>query len=196
MALAQGIYMGAADPYGMARRQPVRNPGPFPGQGQPTAARPQPQMMPPVGGPPQAQPGPMFYENPTVRQQRLTAASMAQGNQFARSMNQEMGSDKYDATMAHQHEILKQKLAASAARYGAMRMQQLQQVQGQLPPELVAQMQGLPSADPAAAWRAISGAFTQQAAGQGYQDPRLYLNWLLQNRGQTNPMSMPEAAPY
>jgi hypothetical protein len=50
-----------------------------------------------------------------------------------------------------------------------MRMNQLQQVQTQLPPELVQQIQGLPTADPAAAWRAVSGAFTQQAAGAGYQ---------------------------
>jgi hypothetical protein len=141
----------------------------------------------------------MFYENPTVRQQRLAAASHAQGIQLARSMGQKQGTQKYDATLAHQHEILKQKLAASAARYGAMRMAQLHQIQGQLPPELQQQLGMLPETDPAAAWRAISGAFTEQAAASGYQDPRLYIAWLLANRGQSNPISPtepPVAPPY
>lgn len=193
MALAPGA--GVAGGYGFTpyntegqqgyRRQPVRFMGPPMTQPVRDRSQPMKQMPPPMG-----------YQNPTVRQQNFLGQAQQQGAQLARSQGFQKGQPEYDATMAHQQEIAKQHLAQAASRYGQMRMNQMQQVQNQLPPELVAQIQGLPTADPAAAWRAISGAFTQQAAHAGYQDPRLYLAWLLQNRqtgapGQGPPSMVP-----
>lgn len=186
MALAQGAGLSGGygyTPYNTEgqqayRRQPVRFMGP---------PMTQPPQRPPDRGPVRQMPPPMGYQNPTQRQQGFMGQAQAQGAQLARSQGFQQGQPEYDATMAHAQEIAKQHLAQAASRYGQMRMNQLQQVQNQLPPELVEQIQGLPTADPAAAWRAISGAFTQQAAGAGYQDPRLYLAWLLRNRQQGAP---------
>jgi hypothetical protein len=164
------------------RRQPVRF------MGTPMTQAPRSQASrPPDRGPVRQMPPPISYQNPTQRQQGLMTQAAQQGAQLARSQGFQKGQPEYDATMAHQQEIAKQHLAQAASRYGQMRMNQLQQVQNQLPPELVQQIQGLPTADPAAAWRAISGAFTQQASQSGYQDPRLYLAWLLRNRQAGHP---------
>lgn len=73
---------------------------------------------------------------------------------------------------------------ARAQQYAQHRLAQLQALAPQLSPELQAMMGGQSQLDPAAAWRAISGAFATFARGQGYTDPRQMLQLGRLNRGQ------------
>lgn len=64
--------------------------------------------------------------------------------------------------------------------YAAGRLKQLGRVMQALPPELqatFAQQTSVPGYDPAAAWRAVSGAFAKFAMDKFHTDPR----WVLQH---------------
>jgi hypothetical protein len=73
---------------------------------------------------------------------------------------------------ARQNQIHRQAVAYARARLAQMRA-----VAAALPPDLQQQLAGTQGAnvDPAAAWRAISGAFAQTSRQAGYVDPRYYL---------------------
>jgi len=69
---------------------------------------------------------------------------------------------------------------ARALAYARARLQQLQSVASLLNPNLQTMLQQQQNpVDPAAAWRAISGAFAAQSRQAGYQDPRFYLRHVL-----------------
>jgi len=65
---------------------------------------------------------------------------------------------------------------AAAIRYAQARLAQLQRVVSLLPQDLQEQLAASRrSVDPAAAWRGISGAFSNYSQQQGFNDPRYYL---------------------
>jgi hypothetical protein len=170
------FYVGAGVG-GFPRRQPVRYLGPpRPPDVADAAARA--RRKPPAQMPPAVQPMP--YTNPTQQQQQIyhQAGGPMTGPGYAGG-DLSPTSPEYDPALAVAHEQAKQAVQAAAARYGTMRMNQLQNVQNFLPPELQQQVQGVSMVDPAAAWRSVSGAFTQAAMAAGFQDPRLYLTSLL-----------------
>lgn len=71
-------------------------------------------------------------------------------------------------------------MRARALAYARARLSQLQKVAGLLNPEVQGLLQQNQNpVDPAAAWRAISGAFASQSRQAGYQDPRYYLTRVL-----------------
>ena len=64
----------------------------------------------------------------------------------------------------------------AARRYALQRLAQMRRVMSVLPPQLQQQFAAAgANADPAAAWRAFSGAFAAQSRAAGYADPRYYL---------------------
>lgn len=142
---------------GVARR---RTPAPPPqlisehgaGQMQRPPAGPPPASVSPYV--PQAAPPSVAYEDPTARTQAIASRLAGQGLPPA----------AVQANLHNQAEV-----------FARRRMHQMQNIAQSLPPELqalLAQQQGI---DPAQAWRAISGAFSQYAQGRGYADPRQLL---------------------
>lgn len=145
--------LGANPPVGVARPTPSA-----PNSQHQSAFMPTPT---PVAAP--------AYSNPTQNYQAQLGALQAAQTGMDPALRVAMGDP---------HAIMQ----ARANAYANQRLAQLRRIAPQLSPELQGMLGNPSGLDPAAAWRAISGAFTQYANDMGYADPRQLLR-LGANRG-------------
>lgn len=131
-----------------------------------------------TGGPMNVQPNmPPGYDTPQMQGAQAPPPVVMQGGQQTLGGYQQPAQA---AAIAGMDPAAQAAVRARANAYARARMKQMQRVASVLPPELQKQLASSQrQIDPAAAWRAISGAFAAQSKQAGYQDPRYYLRYVL-----------------